>query len=47
MLFRAGAAWQVIAAVLGVLVMLASEHQTKVQNAQRVRWLFPAVSDGI
>jgi hypothetical protein len=34
MLFGAGATWQVIAAVLGALVTLASEHQTQAQNAQ-------------
>ena len=44
MLFGAEATWQVIAAVLGALVTLASEHQTQAQNTQYGRWLFPAVS---
>ena len=34
----------VIAAVLGALVTIAAQHQTQAQNAQRVRWLFPAIS---
>jgi hypothetical protein len=34
----------VLAAVLGALVMLVAEHRTQAQNVPRVGWIFPGIS---